>query len=147
MLDDELVEIIRIKDFNNVWSMLQYLIDIGCSDREIMWIIPKFFNEPDYFKEVAYARVLGMVKAEDLYSAIDEVEWVMFVGMIDEKNYKLRGMFEAYRIGVMEDKVTNDIQKDMEEFCNEKYEFRNLSDKTIDYFRDVAIKYYGYPLI
>ena len=147
MLDSDLLEIIKLKKFKNVWAMLQYLIDIGCEEEEIMDTIPNFYRELDLFKDVAYARVLGVVKTEDPYSAIDEVEWVMFVGMIDESNYKLRGMFEAYKIGVMEDKVTNDVQRDMEEFCNEKYEFRNLSDKTIDYFRNVAIKHYGYPLI
>ena len=147
MLDSDLLEIIKLKKFKNVWAMLQYLIDIGCDDKEIMNIIPNFYRELDYFKDVAYARVLGMVKQEDPNSAIDEVEWVMFVGMIDESNYKLRGMFEKYRIGVMENKVNYDVQRDMEEFCNEKYEFRNLSDETIDYFRNVAIKHYGYPLI
>jgi len=146
MLDDELIEIIRIKEFNNVWSTLQYLIDIGCSEKEILWILPKFFTESDYFNRVAYARILGMVKHQDNHNGIEDVEWVMFVGMIDETNYKLMGMFNSYKLAASENKIYNNEQNDLDGFCQEKYEFKNLSDKILDYFRDVAIKYYGYSL-
>ena len=127
MLDNELLEIIKLKGFKNVWAMIQYLNDVGCSDKEILEILPKFYIELDYFKDVAYGRVLGLVitESEDFTQAT-EVQWVLFIGMINENNRKLRGMFDVYKRGVFEGKVDTSEAKDVENLCEEKYEFRNL---------------------
>jgi|TARA_R110001592_G_scaffold338926_1_gene626355 hypothetical protein len=147
MLDNELIEILKLKAFKNVFAMLEYLTDVGCNNEEIIGIIPHFFTELEHFKDVAYGRVIGVVKEELGGKVIDNVEWVMFIGMISDDNRNLRGMFNTYRQGVFEGKVDKSIEKDMENLCKEKYEFRNLPDITIDYFRNIAIKHYGYALL
>ena len=148
MLDNELLEIIKLKRFNNTWATLQYLNDIGCSDEEILDILSKLYVELDYFKDVAYGRVLGLVISEsEDFTQVSEVQWVLFIGMINESNRKLRGVFDTYKRGVFEGKFGKASEKDIENLCEEKYEFRNLSDETIDYLRNIAIKHYGYALL
>lgn len=147
MLDNGLLEIIKLKDFKNVWSLLQYLNDIGCEEDEMLSIVQTNFTQLEHFKDVAYGRIDGITKGDFEDSAIDTVEWVMFIGLIDASNHNLRAMFDAYKKGVIEGNIDDTINKDMEKLCNERYVFRNLSDKTLDYFRDVAIKHYGGPLL
>ena len=43
MLDNELIEIIKLKGFKNVWSLLQYLIDIGLDENYLFRDNTKIF--------------------------------------------------------------------------------------------------------
>ena len=156
MLDNELLEIIKLKGFENVWTTLQYLNDIGCSDKEILDVLPKLYIESDYFKDVAYGKVIGIVIEEepnnviinsDLYSDTSTVQWVLFIGIIDDSNRKLRRMFDTYKVLASKGEISNEETNIIENFCKEKYEFTSLSDETIDYFRNIAIKHYGYALL
>ena len=62
MLETRFSNIIKNKNFNNVWGMLQYLIDLGLETNDIFETISEFFTESDYFEDVAYARILGVNK-------------------------------------------------------------------------------------
>ena len=152
MLDNELLEIIKLKRFKNIWIMLEYLNDIGCSDDEIIEILPKFYVESKYFEDVAYGKVIGLVNEESnddlvINSNTSTVQWVLFIGMIDDSNRKLRTMFDVYKSSIASGKATHLETKAIENLCKEKYEFTSLSDKTIDYLRNIAIKHYGYALL
>ena len=67
--------------------------------------------------------------------------------MIDDSNRKLSGMFNVYKSAMATNKIRVEESNAIENLCKEKYEFTNLSDKTIDYFRNISIKYYGYALL
>ena len=147
MLDNEIVGFLKKKDFRNAWQMLEYLLDAGYDEDEATDLISEFFTETDYFRDVAYGRIIGIVKKESPDSVIDDVEMVLFIGLIDNTNQGLRGMFDRYKKAIFEGKVDNSVQRDMEDLCNEKYVFRNLDDATLDYLRNIAIKHYGYALL
>tara|TARA_R100000908_G_scaffold65025_1_gene51291 strand:+ start:2136 stop:2585 length:450 start_codon:yes stop_codon:yes gene_type:complete len=149
MLDNKLLEIIKLKNFKNIWVMLEYLTDIGCSDDEIIEILPKFYLESNYFEDVAYGKIIGLVNEENniSYTGKSTVQWVLFIGMIDDSNRKLSGMFNVYKSAMATNKIRVEESNAIENLCKEKYEFTNLSDKTIDYFRNISIKYYGYALL
>jgi hypothetical protein len=146
MLETKFINIIKNKNFNNVWGMLQYLIDLGLETNDIFETISEFFNESDYFKNVAYARILGVTKDNEENNFIIDVQFVLFIGVIDEFNDKLSKLFNSYRIAVAENKIHNDKQNDLDKFCKEKYEFINLSASTIDYLDNIAIKHYGHTI-
>jgi hypothetical protein len=145
--DNEFINILKNKRFTNIWSMLQYLIDIGLNIDEIMKIIPEFFSESDYFKDVAYARVLGISSKDEFSnSTIFDIEFILFVGMIDESNRKLCKLFNLYRTAVTSHTIYNDSQSDLDILCKERYEFKNLPSSTIDYLDNIAIKHYGHTI-
>jgi hypothetical protein len=146
MLETRFSNIIKNKNFNNVWGMLQYLIDLGLETNDIFETISEFFTESDYFENVAYARILGVNKNNEENSIINDIQFVLFIGLIDESNKKLSRLFKSYRIAVAENKIVDDKQNDLDKFCKEKYEFINLSDSTIDYLDNIAIKYYGHSI-
>tara|TARA_R110001632_G_scaffold211149_1_gene336520 strand:- start:4639 stop:5103 length:465 start_codon:yes stop_codon:yes gene_type:complete len=154
MLDNELIEIIRIKKFKNVWELLQYLIDIGFDENTYLEVIPNFFNENNYFDNVAYARKVMAIETRVnnnsiKESLINDTRWVLHIGLLDKSEYKLKRVFDIYKKGLTENKVTPHVSRRIEGLCknNNMYEFKNLTSNTIDYFKKIAIKYYGYNLI
>ena len=154
MLDNELIEIIKLKGFKNVWSLLQYLIDIGIDEDSYLEIIPNFFNENNYFDNVAYARKIMAIETRVnnnsiKESLINDIRWVLHIGVLDKSDYKLKRVFDVYKKGLNENSVSPNISRRIEGLCNNNnmYEFKNLTSNTIDYFKKIAIKYYGYNLI
>ena len=154
MLDNELIEIIKLKGFKNVWGLLEYLIDIGLDENYYLEIIPKFFNENKYFEDVAYARkkmeIETRVNNNSIKESLDnDVRWVLYIGVLDKSDYKLKRVFDVYKKGLKENSVSLNISRRIEGLCknNNMYEFKNLTNTTIDYFKNIAIKHYGYNLI
>ena len=154
MLDNELIEIIKLKRFKNVWSLLQYLIDIGLDEDYYLKIIPNFFDENNYFINVAYARKTMEIETRINNNSIKEslvndVRWVLHIGLLDKSDYKLKRVFDVYKKGLNKNKVSPHMARRIEGLCknNNMYEFKNLTNTTIDYFKNIAIKHYGYNLI
>ena len=154
MLDNELIEIIKLKGFKNVWELLEYLIDIGLDENYYLDIIPKFFNENKYFENVAYARKTMAIETRVnnksiKKSLVNDVRWVLHIGVLDKSDYKLKRVFDVYKKGLNENNVSPNIARRIEGLCknDNMYEFKNLTDNTIDYFKNIAIKHYGYNLI
>ena len=146
MLDNKLLEILKSKDFKNPWVTLEYLTDIGYDEREIISILEELYTQGDYFRDVAYGSIDGICM-ELRETVISSVDWVLSIGMITESNEKLRPMFDSYKKAVCEGKVDENSQKDLESLCDERYRFVNLTDTTLDYFRDIATLHYGYPIL
>ena len=154
MLDNELIEIIKLKDFKNVWTLLEYLIDIGLDESSYLEIMPNLFNENNYFENVAYARKTMAIETRVNNNSIKEtlvndIRWSLYIGVLDKSDYKLKRVFDVYKKGLNENKVSPQIARRIEGLCknNNMYEFKNLTSTTIDYFKNIAIKHYGYNLI
>lgn len=147
MLDNKLLEILKSKDFKNPWITLQYLTDIGYEESEIITILEELYTQGDYFRDVAYGKILGITSRELRETVIDSIDWVLSIGMISESNERLRPMFDSYKKAVCEGKIDENSQKDLESLCDERYRFVNLTDTTLDFFRDIATLHYGYPIL
>tara|TARA_Y100001937_G_C7132124_1_gene338123 strand:+ start:3453 stop:3917 length:465 start_codon:yes stop_codon:yes gene_type:complete len=154
MLDKELLNIIKEKRFGNVWVLLQYLIDIGLDEDVCLEVISNFFTEGDYFKDVAYARKVMAIETNITnpllgQSLIEDTKWILYIGLLDKSEYKLKRVFDIYKRGLNEKNITPHIARRIEGLCKSEnmYEFKNLTTKTIDYLKNIAIKHYGYNLI
>lgn len=154
MLDNELLEIIKKKNFDNAWGLLQYLIDIGLEEKVCLDIISNFFTESDYFKNVAYARKIMAIDTDiktrkSEQNLIENTKWILYIGLLDKTEYKLKRVFDIYNKGLSKKNINLNITRRIEGLCKGEniYEFKNLTTKTIDYLKNIAIKHYGYNLI
>lgn len=154
MLDNELLEIIKKKSFTNVWGLLDYLINIGLEEKVCLDVISNFFTESDYFKDVAYARKVMAIETNIRHplvgqNLIEDTKWILYIGLLDKSEHKLKRVFDIYKKGLNEKNITPHIARKIEGLCKSEnmYEFKNLTTKTIDYLKNIAIKHYGYNLI
>ena len=154
MLDNELLEIIKKKSFTNVWGLLDYLINIGLEEKVCLDVVSNFFVESDYFKDVAYARKVMAIETNIRnpllgQSLIEDTKWILYIGLLDKSEHKLKRVFDIYKRGLNEKNITPHIARRIEGLCKSEnmYEFKNLTTKTIDYLKNIAIKHYGYNLI
>ena len=149
MSDNKLIEIVKSKGFKNPQSTLEYLIDIGCEEREVITILGEVYSQGDYFRDVAFGSILGIMSREMNGTIIvgTIIDWVLSIGMISESNERLRPMFDSYKQAVCEGKVDENSQKDLESLCDERYRFINLTDTALDFFREIATLHYGYSIL
>ena len=154
MLDNELLEIIKKKSFTNAWGLLDYLINIGLEEKVCLDVISNFFTESDYFKDVAYARKVMAIETNIRHplvgqNLIEDTKWILYIGLLDKSEHKLKRVFDIYKKGLNEKNITPHIARKIEGLRKSEnmYEFKNLTTKTIDYLKNIAIKHYGYNLI
>ena len=154
MLDNELIEIIKLKRFKNVWSLLQYLIDIGLDEKaqseQIKTDSKIQLSTAENEMSIRKMEIETRVNNNSIKESLDnDVRWVLYIGVLDKSDYKLKRVFDVYKKGLKENSVSLNISRRIEGLCknNNMYEFKNLTNTTIDYFKNIAIKHYGYNLI
>jgi len=147
MSDNKLIEMVKSKGFKSPWPTLEYLIDIGYEEREVIDILKGLYSQGDYFKDVAHGSILYVMSRDMRETVIDSLDRILSIGMISESNERLRPMFDSYKQAVCDGKVDENSQKDLESLCDERYRFINLTDTTLDFFRDIATLHYGYPIL
>lgn len=140
MNDEKLTEIIKKKNFKNFWDCLDYLIIAGYSTLEAFGITLQEFGEPRIYSDVAFVRI-NLDEKIILIGNKPSRACMLTVGLIDESNINLSGLYTTYRKWMCEGKVFNQYLE-IEDTCK-KIMIRGLSPFLIDYLYDVSKSHFG----
>ena len=175
MLDDELKGIIEGKNIKCFWELLDYLILCGYSQSDSLEICLNYYTEYDIWKNVAYAKlhhtsllhttnVMGHNPAgyseyqrnpsgeiTNIVHTVDKIETteVLEVGMVDNDNNHLLGLFDFYKKSIVEGKLdfNNNFIVEVEDKCKVIYNFTGLIDFVLSYLQDTGNKHFGYDIL
>jgi hypothetical protein len=175
MLDDELNEIIEAKNITCFWQLLDYLILCGYKKMDSLGICLKYFTEYNIWKDVAYGKFIHKERMEyNLTMGVDPafennyhrdnggrivgvvhrspqvvIDTILEIGMIDENNKHLIGLFDFYKKSIVEGKLefNQDSIKEIEDNCKIKYRIPVTGDFITQYFKETSIKHFGYDIL
>jgi hypothetical protein len=138
----ELIDIIRNKEFKTFWHCLDYLILGGYSPIDAFGITIQEFGENKIYSNVAFLKIDERINILD-YPIMSPPKSKILIGLIDETNIHLSGLYDTYRKWLSEGKLPNQI--DIEETC-ENLEIDSLPIIIIEYLHEVSEKHFGYSL-
>ena len=160
----ELVDIVKNKNFKTFWHCLDYLLLAGYTPIEAFGVSIQEFGEARVFTDVAYFRVrLGLDERSQermLYGLAPDndltvnahngnniirihppVNYVVSLGLIDDGNVHLSGLYTVYRKWLMEEKFLTP-QEEIESTC-EEIKIKGLSDFILDYLSKISESHFG----
>lgn len=162
--DDELLKIVKGKQFKTFWHCVDYLLLAGYPPLEAFGVSLKEFGYTKIFTNVAFVRytsnsengnqvmVLGngnhVIAGLDPYEGVDRFihfrsEFV--VGLIDDTNIHLDGLYTVYRTWLMTERYTKP-QAEIEDTCD-IINVRGLTPFIIDYLKNTSIEHFGIDVV
>ena len=144
--DKGLINIIREKNFKTFWHLLDFLLLTGYSTIESFGISLQEFGEPRIYSDVAFIRLNlseSIILANGL-SMFPDKKSELIVGLIDENNIHLDGIYRVYREWMVNDKFMGP-QEDIETTCS-VIKINDLTAFMIDYLINVSKLHYGYEV-
>jgi len=153
----ELIDIIKNKKFKTFWHCLDFLLLSGYSPMEAFGVSLHEFGESKVFSDVAFIRTkfvhdIEVIMRTDYGNIIrdpftgerherPQIKYGVTVGLIDETNLHLSGLYKTYRKWYMEDKFITP-QFEIEDTC-EKIEIKELSSLILDYLFTISKSHFG----
>jgi hypothetical protein len=101
--DIELIEILKNKEFKTFWHCLEYLSFAGYESLEAFSYSMKIFGESRIYTDVAFIKLGNNEPSEPMETLIGGLnvsrtnKRYLYVGLIDETNIHLSGMYDFYR--------------------------------------------------
>lgn len=165
MLDKVLKERIESKSPNNFWELFDSIILYGYSPMDSLGTALMYFKESDIWKDVAYCKMVSIEKRNEYIGGHDpymeaefgqvdvqrvpRFEHALEVGIIDEENKHLIGLFDFYRKSIVEKKLefNDNLIKEIEDNCKGKFVFNELPQFVLMYLVDTSNKHFGYNVL
>jgi len=140
--NDELKKLVKSKGFKTFWHCLDYLVIAGYPIMDAFGISLQEFGEDRIFSDIAFIR-WNIIPIVDygFDGSIDQTITNKFtIGLIDENNIHLSGLYEVYRKWLYEGKF--EASREIEETC-EVLMVQALTPFLIDYLNTIGKKHYG----
>lgn len=122
-IDKELITILDKKNFKTFWHCLDHLLIAGYPVMDAMSITLKRFGESKIFSSVAFVRVdrapyhLFFTNRDDDDARGINRNPIIIVGLINDNNIQLDGMYGVYRKSLHDTKAENWNLPEIEETC------------------------------
>lgn len=143
--DKELIDIITKKEFKTFWHCLDYLLLAGYTPIDAFGISIKQFGEDKIFSSVAFARIdIPRHSLSNFGGTYTSPKPILIVGLIDESNIHLDGVYSVYRKAINEG-LFGPFILDIEDTC-ELIKTSTLSEFILTYLMGVSEKHFGYVL-
>lgn len=141
---EELNKIVKEENFKTFWHCLEFLINAGYPLMEAFGVSLHEFGESNIFSNVAFIRVhrgrYGVVQLQNVYER-PVGKYTITLGMIDESNIHLSGLYATYRKWIVDDVHMRYV--DVEETC-ETINVEQLNNFLLDYLLHVGNLHYGF---
>jgi len=141
---EEIVKIVKEQNFKSFWHCLDFLIMAGYPLMEAFGIALHEFGESKIFSDVAFIRVQrgrnGIVQLQNVYER-PVGKYSVSVGMIDESNIHLAGLYGTYRKWMIDD--VHMRYTDVEETC-EIINVEQINNFLLDYLLHTGKLHYGF---
>jgi hypothetical protein len=138
--DDELIKIVKNKNFKTFWHCLDYLIVAGYPTIDAFGISLQEFGESRIFSDVAFIRIEENHKIIDNRYGRSSIK-VLKIGIIDSSNIHLSGLYSTYRTWISEREKIG--YSDIEATC-EMFEIPELNSFLMDYLLNTSKLHYGF---
>jgi hypothetical protein len=138
--DDELIKIVKNKNFKTFWHCLDYLIVAGYPTIDAFGISLQEFGEFRIFSDVAFIRIEENHKIIGNRYDRSSIK-VLKIGIIDSSNIHLSGLYSTYRTWISERE--NMCYSDIEATC-EMFEIPELNSFLMDYLLNTSKLHYGF---
>lgn len=141
---DEINKIVANKKFKTFWHCLDFLTLAGYPLMEAFGISLKEFGEDKIFENVAFIKV---IRIKGVIHSIEEIrqapfgKYLVTIGIIDETNHHLAGIYKTYRDWLIED--TDMVYNDIEDTC-EIISIGRLNGFLLDFLLHASKSQYGY---
>jgi len=139
--NERLTDIIKKKEFKCFWVCYHYLIDAGYDSMDAFGYSLKEFGEDKIFTNVAFIRIdIG-----DIYRTLtygEKVEPLLIIGLINETNSHLSGLYKIYLKKLSENNKKN---LEIESTCS-IVTIKKLNPVIIDYLLSVANDFFKIDL-
>ena len=127
----ELIDIIKRKNFKNFWNCLDYLLIAGYSKMDAFGITMKEFGSDKMFTGVAFIKYNKDKNYNSLINPYGKSKNELIIGLIDETNIHLSGIYELYMKQLTENNNINN--NEIENTC-EIINILDLNYLIIEYF-------------
>lgn len=139
--DEELIKIVKNKKFKSFWHCLDYLVMAGYPTMDAFGVSLQEFGESRIYSDVAFIRIEENHKLiGDRYSYSEKSKNIK-IGIIDDTNIHLAGLYSTYRTWISERKQIG--YSDIEATC-ETFEIPELNPFLMDYLKNVSNLHYGF---
>jgi hypothetical protein len=139
--DEELIKIVKNKKFKSFWHCLDFLIMAGYPTMDAFGISLQEFGESKVYSDVAFIRIEESRKLiGDRFSYSEKARNIK-IGIIDDTNIHLAGLYSTYRTWISERKQIG--YSDIEATC-ETFEIPELNQFLMDYLKKVSKLHYGF---
>ncbi len=137
--NQQLIDIIKKKQFKNFWVCLEYLLIAGYSKMDAFGITMKEFGSDNMFTNVAFIKYNNNSVSSSLSYPRTEIKNELIIGLIDETNIHLSGIYEIYMNKIS---IKNSIKiKEIEDTC-EIISLSNLNYLIIEYIFNIASEHF-----
>jgi hypothetical protein len=139
--DEELIKIVKNKNFKTFWHCLDYLVIAGYPTIDAFGISLQEFGESRIYSDVAFIRTNAKFKILGRGETYGHENKIINVGIIDNTNIHLAGLYSTYRTWISEnDKL---VYPDIEATC-EVFVIPELNVFLMDYLLKVSKLHYGF---
>lgn len=146
MYNEDLIKIIKDKEFKTFWHCLDYLILAGYPNIDAIGISLKEFGN-DIFKDVAFGRnVISHNPYLDAISghySVTNNDNKIVIGLICDENKHLSGIYKLYREWLRKGNFSH--QNDIESTC-EVIVIGGMNEFILNYLIEESVKVFGEPL-
>ncbi len=138
----ELLELVTKKEFKTFWHCLDYLLMAGYPPIDAFGVSIKQFGESNIFSSVAFIRMEHDTRPIMFTGQLQQVGTTstLIVGLIDDTNIHLDGLYTVYRKWLIEDRMTK--QHEIENTC-EVIKTIVLTPFILDYLVKISKLHFG----
>lgn len=159
MINNELIDKLKAKNFKTFWHCFQFLTDGGYNEIDSFSYSLLLFGEDKVLENVAFIKPSVVNKPAVYINPTDLYEYYgarltvnantgivttnnylgIIIFLIDEQNKHLLPLYSRYRKLIKQNKMP---YSEIEDTCN-KIEIRNISDFLIEYIEDLTESVFG----
>lgn len=148
--DSKLIDIVRDRKFKTIWHCMNYLQLAEYSIFDSFDLSMKEYGGEKIFSRIAFVRgeVTNIIHPYNLFPINT---YTITVGLIDDTNIHLHGMYKIYRKWLGDGKSTNSnsetniIDVELENSC-EKIVIKNITPLILDFLNNESLGQFGHKI-
>ncbi len=154
--NEDLKKIVKEKNFKSFWHCLDYLNLAGYPILHSFSVALEEFGEEEIFTKVAFAKQMLIIRPQNLQEFRDPYRnrepqrpqynhsgLTIQIGLIDETNIHLSGLYKVYRKWVNENKPNN--EDEIQSTC-ETIRVEGLTSFLMEYLKTLSINKFGFDI-
>ncbi len=141
--EKELIDIVKENNFKTFWHCFDFLLIGGYSSMESFSVSMKVFTETQVFSSVAFTRLETNNQFHSPFFPESQArqQTNFIIGIIDDKNMHLDGLYNIYRKWLNLDKLTTQVE--IEETA-EVLKFSNITPFILKYLHELSKLHFGF---